>query len=62
MAYLNYISDENLVSHIKKTLLTYSDTIKSIDLEKFNSNIIDPIKLTFDSNVYNKNLETIIKE
>lgn len=62
MAYLNYISDENLISHIKKTLLTYSDTIKSINLEKFNNNIIDPIKLTFDSNVYNKNLETIIKE
>lgn len=62
MAYLNFISDENLINHIKKTLVTYSDTIKSINLDKFNSNLIDPIKLTFDSNVYNKDLETIIKE
>ncbi len=62
MAYLNFISDENLINHIKKTLATYSDTIKSINLDKFNSNLIDPIKLTFDSNVYNKDLETIIKE
>ena len=62
MAYLNFISDEDLKNHIKKTLATYSDTIKSINLDKFNSNLIDPIKLTFDSNVYNKNMETIIKE
>ncbi len=62
MAYLDYISDENLIKHIKKTLSTYSETIKSIDLAKFNSNLIDPIKLTFDSNVYNKDMETIIKE
>ena len=32
MAYLDYISDENLIKHIKKTLSTYSETIKSIDL------------------------------
>ena len=62
MAYLDYISDNNLIKHIKATLSTYSETIKSINLDKFNSNLIDPIKLTFDSNVYNKNMETIIKE
>ena len=62
MAYLDYISDDNLIKHIKATLSTYSETIKSINLDKFNSNLIDPIKLTFDSNVYNKNMETIIKE
>lgn len=62
MAYLNFISDQDLKNHIKNTLMTYSDTIKSIDLKKFNSNLIDPIKLTFDSSVYNKNLEIIIKE
>ena len=62
MSYLNFISDEDLKNHIKKTLSTYSDTIKSINLDKFNSNLIDPIKLTFDSNVYNKDMETIVKE
>jgi len=62
MAYLKFISDIDLENHIKNTLSTYSNTIKSINLSKFNSNIIDPIKLTFDSNVYSKNMETIIKE
>lgn len=62
MSYLNFISDEDLRNHIKQTLATYSETIKSINLAKFNSNLIDPIKLTFDSNVYNKDMETIIKE
>ena len=62
MPYLDYISDNDLKSHIEKTLLTYSETIKSVGLEKFNSNLIDPIKLTFDSKVYNKSMETIITE
>lgn len=62
MAYLPYISDENLEKHIKKTLLTYRETLKKIDLESFNSNIIDPIKLTFDSIVYNKKVKKIIAE
>ena len=56
MAYLKFISDMDLENHIKNTLSTYSNTIKSINLSKFNSNIIDPIKLTFDSNVYSKNI------
>ena len=60
MAYLEYIKDKDLVLQVKKTLATYSNTIKSIDLMKFNSNIIDPIKLTFDGKVYDKGFEQII--
>lgn len=62
MNYLNFISDENLIKHIKATLATYNETIKAIDLRKFNSNLIDPIKLTFDSKVYEKSIEQIIVE
>ena len=40
----------------------YGETLKSIDLRKFNQNIIDPIKLTFDSNVYGKTFEQIIDD
>lgn len=62
MSYLNFISDKNLINHIKYTLSTYSKTIKSINLEKFNRNLIDPIKLTFDNSIYKKSIETILKE
>ena len=40
MAYLNYISDEDLEKHIKETLDQYRETLKKIDLNKFNENII----------------------
>lgn len=60
MAYLTYIEDADLIKHIHCTLCTYSETLKSIDLKKFNENIIDPIKLTFDSLVYNKSIESIV--
>lgn len=62
MAYLSFISDENLELHIKETLNQYKETLKKIDLNKFNENIIDPIKLTFDSIIYRKKLKTIINE
>lgn len=62
MAYLNFITDENLEEHIKQTLNQYRETLKKIDLKKFNENIIDPIKLTFDSIVYNKELKQILNE
>ena len=62
MAYLSFISDEDLEKHIKETLDEYRETLKKIDLNKFNENIIDPIKLTFDSIVYKKKLKTILSE
>ncbi len=62
MAYLTYINDDDLENHIKQTLDIYRDTLKKIDLAKFNDNIVDPIKLTFDSIVYDKKLKTILNE
>ncbi|MCL2555411.1 MAG: Eco47II family restriction endonuclease [Firmicutes bacterium] len=58
--YLEFITDEDLEKHIKKTLEYYRNTIEKIDLAKFNSNIVDPIKLTFDSIVYDRGIESII--
>ena len=55
---LNFISDEDLFSHIKETVEKYRFTI---DLKKFNKNLIDPIKLTFDSKIYGKSLEETIE-
>ncbi len=55
---LGFIRDEDLFLHVKQTVEKYRF---SIDLKRFNANLIDPIKLTFDAKVYNKNLHTIIE-
>lgn len=41
---IKFISREDLKEHIKNTIATYDQTLNGIDLRKFNSNIIDPIK------------------
>lgn len=58
---LNYISQEDFENHVKKTIMQYSQTLKSINLQKFNKNLVDPIKLLFDKNVFNKTFEEIIR-
>lgn len=55
---LGFISDIDIYEHIKQTVLKYQ---RHIDLHKFNSNLIDPIKLTFDAKVYGKTFEEIIE-
>ncbi len=59
---LDFISKENFKEHVANTIKTYGDTLNSIDIIKFNSNIIDPIKLTFDSKVYKKELLDVIED
>lgn len=58
---INFITRENLKEHIKNTIATYDQTLNGIDLRKFNSNIIDPIKMVFDSKVYRKTFEEVIE-
>jgi len=55
---LQFISDKDLFNHVKNTVDKYRF---SIDLKTFNKHLIDPIKLTFDTLVYNKNIRTIIE-
>lgn len=54
---LGFISDEKIYKHIKDTVLQYKTFI---DLHEFNSNLIDPIKLTFDAKVYGRTFEEIV--
>lgn len=58
---LDFISREDFKNHVANTIKTYDNTLKSINLQSFNSNIIDPIKLTFDSKVYKKSIEEVIE-
>jgi len=55
---LGFISDDDLFAHVKETVEKYRF---KIDLKKFNKNLIDPIKLTFDSKIYGKSIEEIIE-
>ncbi len=55
---LDFISDEDIYSHVKKTVDLYRF---DIDLKKFNDNLIDPIKLTFDAKVYQKSIDFVIE-
>ena len=56
---LNFISNIDLFNHVKETVLNYRF---QIDLKEFNKNLIDPIKLTFDSKVYQKDLQSLIND
>ncbi len=55
---LGFISDEKIYSHVKNTVEQYRT---AIDLEEFNKNLIDPIKLTFDAKVYGMSPEELIE-
>ena len=55
---LNFISDTDLFNHVFDTVNAYSF---EMDLKKFNNNLIDPIKLTFDSIVYDQSYNKTIE-
>lgn len=55
---LNFISNNDLYNHVKETIEKYRF---QIDLKQFNSNLIDPIKLTFDSKIYGYPLKDVIE-
>ena len=58
---LGFITENDFENHVIKTIQTYADNLVSFDLERFNKNLIDPIKLTFDKIVYHSSWEDIIK-
>ena len=55
---LDFIKCDDLYHHVYETVSSYSF---NLNLKEFNSNLIDPIKLTFDSLVYSQNIETTIE-
>lgn len=58
----HFISEENFESHVQETVIDYIEHMKEMDLIKFNSNIVDPIKLLFDKNVYDYSFEEVISK
>lgn len=57
---LDFISEEDFKKHVQATILKYGEKLESFDLKRFNSNLIDPIKLIFDKSVYRISWEEII--
>jgi len=55
---LDFISDKDLFKYVKETVEKYRF---KIDLKRFNKNLIDPIKLTFDSKIYGNSIEETIE-
>ncbi|MDR3348905.1 MAG: Eco47II family restriction endonuclease [Acidaminococcales bacterium] len=61
MSVLGFISDADFHKHVELTIQQYGDKLVAFDLQNFNSNIVDPIKLIFDKTVYRYSWEEIIK-
>ncbi|MFV0256181.1 MAG: Eco47II family restriction endonuclease [Candidatus Liberibacter solanacearum] len=54
---LGFISDDDLYLHVADTINNYK---VDMDWNVFIKNVVDPIKLSFDSIVYNKNISDLI--
>ena len=58
---LNFISEKDFKRHVRNTIQNYGEKLAPYDLKRFNSNIVDPIKLIFDKTVYRYSWDEIIK-
>jgi hypothetical protein len=56
---LGFISNESIYNHVRETVLKYRFHVSLAD---FNHNLVDPIKLTFDAKIYNREIETVIED
>ena len=57
---LSFISKSDLTAHVRATIEKYGDKLESFNLDRFNKNIVDPIKLIFDKTVYRTTWEETI--
>jgi DNA (cytosine-5)-methyltransferase 1 len=58
---LSFIAETELKEHVMETIRSYGNKLESYNLEKFNRNIVDPVKMLFDSNVYRSSWKEIVK-
>jgi hypothetical protein len=58
---LSFISEQDFIRHVQLTIRQYGEKLAPYNIEMFNSNLIDPVKLIFDKTVYNFSWEEIIK-
>ena len=58
---ITFIKQEDFEHHVAETIKAYDKTLNKIDLKRFNGNVIDPIKLTFDKALFHKSWKEIIE-
>ena len=58
---ISFIKAEDLKFHVAETIRAYGDKLLSYDLKKLNHNLIDPIKMIFDKNIYRESWDELIK-
>lgn len=59
---LDFISQDDFYKHVKSTVESYRLGMKSFDIELFNSNTVDPIKLILDKSIYQKEWQAIVSD
>lgn len=57
---LDFISEEHFRRHVADTINKYGEKLQPFDIQRFNKNIVDPVKLIFDKTVYHTSWEQII--
>lgn len=57
---ISFISHDDFKAHVAETIKQYGDKLVPYNTEKFNSNIIDPIKMVFDKAVYGTSWSDIV--
>ena len=57
---IDFISEEHFKEHVANTISKYGEKLEPFDIQRFNKNIIDPVKLIFDKTVYRSSWEEII--
>ena len=57
---LDFITEEDFTRHVAATIAQYDKKLLPINIGKFNSNIVDPIKMIFDKNVYRYSWEELV--
>ena len=57
---IDFISQEDFMQHVRNTITHYGKKLEPYDIKKFNSNLVDPIKMIFDKAVYNEDWKKII--
>lgn len=57
---IRFLKEKQFKDHIRKTINQYGDKLKPYNIAKFNSNLIDPIKMVFDKSVYGWSWEELV--
>lgn len=62
MFLLDFIKEKDFEEQVLITLNEYYEHFKKMNLNEFNKNLIDPIKLLFDKNIFNSSFEEVVKQ